>query len=261
MMHINLCPDAASLGLHAALETADIIRKSIDEYGCARIVLSTGASQFTTLEALVNQPRIDWNKVEMFHLDEYIGLPDTHLASFRKYLRERFVNKTNVGKVHFVDGTETGIRELTVELNRAPVHVGLIGIGQNAHIAFNDPPADFDTNDAYIIVNLNDTCKAQQVHEGWFKTVNDVPKQAVSMSVRQIMKCDRIISAVPYLEKADAVMRTLQNGLNSLTPATMLKTHRCFSLYVDHDSFSKTDFSKIIPAKGTHSFEMTVYTE
>ena len=197
MMHITVSPDATSLGLHAALETAEIMREAIAKDGCARIILSTGASQFTTLEALIAQPGIDWSKVEMFHLDEYVNLPITHIASFRKYLQERFVDKVHPGKVNFVDGTPECIAKLTEELNKGPIHVGLIGIGQNAHIAFNDPPANFDVEDAYIIVNLNDTCKAQQVHEGWFATPDDVPKQAVSMSVKRIMMCEKSISAVP----------------------------------------------------------------
>ncbi|MBO4298060.1 MAG: 6-phosphogluconolactonase [Clostridia bacterium] len=259
-MHITVSPDAASLGLHAALETAGILRDAIARDGRARIVLSTGASQFTTLEALVIQPGIDWSKVEMFHLDEYVNLPVTHVASFRKYLQERFVDKVHPGKVNFVDGTPECIARLAEELDKGPIHVGLIGIGQNAHIAFNDPPADFDTEDAYIIVNLNDTCKAQQVHEGWFPTPDDVPKQAVSMSAKRIMLCEKIISAVPYVEKANAIEATLHNGLTNMIPATMLKTHKHFSLYVDRDSFSKVALNRILPGEGETGFELTVYT-
>ena len=260
MMKITVSPDSVSLGLHAAIETAEIIREAIAKDGCARIILSTGASQFTTLEALIAQPDIDWSKVEMFHLDEYVDLPMTHIASFRKYLQERFVDKINLGKAHFVDGTPGCIAELTEELNKGPIHVGLIGIGQNAHIAFNDPPANFDAKDAYIIVNLNDTCKAQQVHEGWFPTVDDVPKQAVSMSVKRIMMCEKIISAVPYIEKANAIESTLHNPLTNMIPGTMLKTHKHFSLYVDRDSFSKVDVNKILPAEGETSFDLTIHT-
>ncbi len=260
MMHITLCPDAAALGLKAAQETAQILREAIAGDGFARIVLSTGASQFATLDALVRQPDIDWKKVEMFHLDEYVGLPDTHPASFRKYLKERFVDRTRVGKAHFVDGTPACIDELTRELDRAPVHVGLIGIGQNAHVAFNDPPVNFDVRDAYILVTLDEACKAQQVHEGWFPTVDDVPKQAVSMSVNRILRCRKIISAVPYAEKANAIRNTLQNRLTADVPGTALKTHPNFSLYVDRDSFGLTTLSQIVPAEGETAFGMTVYT-
>ena len=140
---------------------------------------------------------------------------------------------------HFVEGTEENRKEICKKISEAPIDVGLIGIGENAHIAFSDPPANFDTDEPYIVVNLNDTCKQQQVGEGWFETVNDVPKQAVSMSVKQIMKCKKIISCVPYSVKADAVFKTLSEELSNQTPATMLKTHKDFTLYIDSDSAAK----------------------
>ena len=201
-------------------------------------VLSTGASQFDTLEALTKRTDIRWECVEMFHLDEYVGLPISHPASFRKYLQERFVDKLPALKaVHFVDGTKENIEELTRELRRAPIDLGLIGIGENTHIAFNDPPADFDTDEAYIIVNLDDRCKQQQMGEGWFATIDDVPKQAVSMTPKEIMKCERIISCVPYEVKRDAVRRVLQaKKVTNLIPATLLKNHPDWTLYVDADS-------------------------
>lgn len=255
-MRITISPDAEKLGRNAAREAAEIIRSAIQKDGCARIVLSTGASQFTTLEALVKAAEIDWRKVEMFHLDEYVGLSIDHKASFRKYLRERFVEKTNVGQAHFVDGTPGCIQELTKKLNAGPIHLGMIGIGQNAHIAFNDPPADFETEEAYIVVRLNETCKRQQVHEGWFATTKEVPCEAISMSVKQIMQCQRIISAVPYQEKADAVAATLHRSLTNEIPATMLKTHPAFSLYVDWDSFSKVELKKILPADSEYQLQV-----
>lgn len=261
MMKISVSPDAARLGREAARETAQILRQAILERGHARVILSTGMSQFTTLEALVKEKDIDWSRVEMFHLDEYVALPITHKASFRKYLQERFVEPTGVGTVHFVDGTPECIEALTKELNAGPIDVGLIGIGQNTHIAFNDPPADFTEEAAYIIVNLDDVCKGQQVQEGWFPTRDDVPKQAVSMSVRQIMKCDRIISAVPYAEKADAVAKTLSSELTPEVPASMLKTHPHFSLYVDKDSFAKTDLRAMRPASGQKDVTVTFLYE
>ena len=223
MMHITLSPDAAALGRHAAKEAAEIIRTAIAQDGCARIILSTGASQFTTLEALIAEPGIDWSKVEMFHLDEYVDLPITHIASFRKYLQERFVDKVHPGTVNFVDGTAECIAALTEALNKGPIHLGLIGIGQNAHIAFNDPPADFGTEDAYIIVNLNDTCKAQQVHEGWFPTVDDVPKQAVSMSVKRIMN---------QIARAAMIMKGIRRSATQTATAprsSLTLTSRCIA--------------------------------
>ena len=226
------------LGRLAANEAACVLNDAIREKGSARVVLSTGASQFDTLAALVEE-KVDWTKVEMFHLDEYVDLPETHPASFRKYLKERFVSKVPLKAAHFVDGTPEGIKALTVELRRAPIDLGLIGIGENGHIAFNDPPADFDTDAAYIIVNLDERCRRQQVGEGWFNSVDEVPAQAVSMTVREIMKCKRIISCVPYAVKADAVEKTLMNPLTNKIPATMLKEHPRFSLYLDRDSAAK----------------------
>ncbi len=248
-MKIIVSKDAKALGANAADYIAALINEAIAAKGEARIILSTGASQLSTIEPLIERD-VDWSKVVMFHLDEYVDLPETHIASFRKYLKERFISKINLKDYHLVDGTPEGIAALTTELRRAPIDVGLIGIGENAHIAFNDPPADFDTKEAYIVVNLNDTCKMQQVGEGWFATIDDVPKQAVSMTVYQILRCEKIVSCVPYAVKADAVQKTLENDKTNLIPATIMKGHKHFTLFVDEDSFSKVDESKIRPAEG-----------
>jgi glucosamine-6-phosphate deaminase len=204
-------------------------------------VLSTGSSQFETLEALLKED-IDWKKIEIFHLDEYIGLPVTHKASFRKYLKERFINFIECRRFHSVD-TEGNIGQtvagLTDEIRKKPVDVGLIGIGENGHIAFNDPPADFETRHAYMVVNLDERCKMQQVGEGWFKSVDDVPEKAVSMTVWQIMQCKTIVSAVPHLVKADAIYKTFTSRLSNMIPATMLKQHLDFNLFIDYNSASK----------------------
>ena len=248
-MKIVVSKDAKALGCNAADYIAGLINEAIAKKGEARIILSTGASQLTTIEPLIERD-IDWSKVTMFHLDEYVDLPETHIASFRKYLKERFIQKINLKAAHLVDGTPEGIAALTAELRKAPIDVGLIGIGENAHIAFNDPPADFDTKEAYIVVNLNDTCKMQQVGEGWFATIDDVPKQAVSMTVYQILQCEQIVSCVPYAVKANAVRDTLENDKTNLIPATIMKGHKNFALFVDEDSFSKVDESKIRPAEG-----------
>lgn len=246
-MKIVISKTSDELGRRAAAETAKIINAAIAKNGRARIALSTGASQFDTLKHLVEE-KVDWSKVEMFHLDEYVNMPDTHPASFRKYLKERFVEKTNVGKVNFVDGTPEGIAALTKEIQSAPIDVGLIGIGRNSHIAFNDPPADFDTKASYLVVKLDAACRNQQLAEGWFPTIDDVPTEAVSMSVWQIMQCKVIISAVPHAEKAWAVAQTLANELTNKVPATMLKTHENFQLYVDADSYA--DVGEIVTLKG-----------
>ena len=242
-MKIIVSETSAMLGAKAAEAAALCINKAIAANGRARMILSTGASQFDTLKALTTQD-IDWSKVEMFHLDEYINLSDTHPASFIKYLRERFLAFVPIGKVTFVDTSkplDMLFAALTEALNEAPIDLGLIGIGENAHIAFNDPPADFEDTAAYKVVNLDEACRNQQFGEGWFPTFDDVPKQAVSMTVSQIIKCKHIISAVPYAVKAKAIRDTLANELTNLVPATMLKTHSSWELYIDKDSASLTD--------------------
>lgn len=242
-MKISVSKDSQALGAAAAKYVAEKINKAIAEKGSARIILSTGASQFDTLSALVKE-NVDWSKVTMFHLDEYVALPESHVASFRKYLKERFISKINLGAAYLVNGegdTQATIAELTKELRKAPVDVGLIGIGENGHIAFNDPPADFDTKEAYLVVNLDERCKKQQVGEGWFATVDDVPKQAISMSVYQIMQCKSIVSCVPHKVKAEAVMKTLANDTTNMIPATIMKTHPDFTLFLDENSASMAD--------------------
>ena len=236
-MEIRICENPDTLGKSAAEYTAKCINDAIREKGIARIALSTGASQFDTIKHLVQQD-VDWSKVEMFHLDEYVGMDESHGASFRKYLKERFVNQVkNLKAAHFVDGTAECIKTLTEEIRKSPIDIGLIGIGENSHIAFNDPPADFDTKEAYIIVNLDEKCRKQQLGEGWFPTLEDVPKQAISMTVYQIMQCKKIVSCVPYPVKADAIEMTLKaKETTPMVPATNLKEHPDFILYADMDS-------------------------
>jgi len=240
-MNISISASASELGNSAARLAAININEAVNRNGEARIVVSTGSSQFEMFQALVKE-KVDWTKVEVFHLDEYIGLPVTHKASFRKYLYERFINLVPVKKFYSVDveGNIAGrIGELTYELRKNPVDLGLIGIGVNGHIAFNDPPADFNSRDAYILVKLNEQCKMQQVNEGWFKTLEDVPDEAVSMSVWQIMQCRTIISIVPHLVKADAIKNTLISKLTNTIPATMLKLHPDWYLFLDKNSASE----------------------
>lgn len=241
-MKIRIFRSTNELGQAAAAHAAEELNAAIKRNGGARLLLSTGASQFETLEALRGSS-VDWSKVEMFHLDEYVGLPETHKASFIKYLKERFVDGLPLKKAHFVDGNrpQETIRLLTEEIRRSPVDVGLIGIGENGHIAFNDPPADFETKEAFKIVTLDERCKAQQVREGWFATIHDVPDQAVSMTVHQIMQCRVIISAVPHRVKAEAVKATIERELTNEVPATMLKQHPDFTLYLDEQSSALLD--------------------
>ncbi len=236
-MKIVISNTAKELGRTAAKSITKYLNKKIKENEYARIVVSTGASQLPMFECLIKED-VDWSKVEMFHLDEYIGLPETHIASFRKYLKERFVSKVNLMNAYFVDGSIDGISELSKKLDERAVDLGIIGIGENAHIAFNDPPADFDTKESYIIVDLDDECKNQQVREGWFSSLDDVPKQAISMSVGKIMQSEKIISVVPYAVKAKAVKMTLESDVSEMVPATILKTHPDWELYLDKESAS-----------------------
>jgi len=248
-MKIILSENDKILGQRAADHIASLINQAIADKGEARILVSTGASQFTTFEALLAMD-IDWSKVELFHLDEYINMPETHPASFIKYLKERFINKLkiNLKNINFVDttiGVENIMKKLTEEINRGVIDVGVIGIGENGHIAFNDPPADFDCEDAFKIVTLDDACRNQQLREGWFATFDDVPKEAISMTVKQIMKCKKIISVVPYKVKAKAIHDTLMSDeITNLVPATILRTHSDWTLYIDNDSASMVDLVK-----------------
>lgn len=243
-MKIYIGEDARESGYRAAKVTAENIKQAISERGFCRLLLSTGASQFETLEALVKE-NVDWSKVAMFHLDEYIGMPITHIASFRRYLTERFVSIVHPAEVYFVNGegdVETNIAELTKVVTKAPFDVSLVGIGENGHIAFNDPPADFDTHASYIVVNLDEKCRHQQMGEGWFKTLDEVPQKALSMSPWQIMQSRIIISVVCGKRKAQAVKNTLEaTATTNLVPATLLKEHTNFLLFLDKDSASATD--------------------
>lgn len=241
-MNINICisSTATENGFKAAKKIAQLINQAIKTKGHARIVLSTGASQFEMFDNLVTL-QVDWSKVEMFHLDEYVGLSESHIASFRKYLKERFVDKVHPQCAHFVNGEgdiQANIANLTKELRSSTIDVGVIGIGENGHIAFNDPPADFAATEAYRVVNLDHKCRMQQVGEGWFATEEDVPKQAISMLPAQIMSCQTIVSVVPHSVKAQAIYDTLTKPVNPMVPATLLKTHPNWYLYIDSDAAS-----------------------
>lgn len=238
---IHVSPTPEKLGEHAAAAAAQLLNQAVSRQGCARLILSTGASQFETLDALVKMD-VPWEQVEMFHLDEYVGLPITHGASFRKYLKERFVSRVSLKAAHFVDGEgdiTANIEAVSRELLKAPVDVGVIGIGENGHIAFNDPPADFDTDEAYKVVTLDERCKRQQVGEGWFADMDQVPKQAITMSVKQIMACRHIVSAVPHSVKAEAVYNTISRNVSPEIPAAILKTHPDWRLFIDDASAAK----------------------
>ncbi len=241
-MSIRIYDTKQACGIAAGKFGAEKIRQTIAEKGECQIIVATGASQFDMLTQLVSEPGIDWGKVTLFHLDEYAGLPVTHPASFRKYIKERFIEKlpAPLKEYHLVEGDaddlEKAITELGGLLNRKPTDVCFIGIGENGHIAFNDPPADFDTEEPYLIVKLDDVCRRQQLGEGWFPTFDDVPSRAVSMSVRQIMKSRCIVNTVPDARKAYAVRITLEGELCPAHPASVIRLHPDCTTFCDKDS-------------------------
>jgi glucosamine-6-phosphate deaminase len=238
-MVIKIYDDKATLGRAAAEQAANSLRTAIQRNGKARIIAATGASQFEFLDALTAMPNIEWPRVEMFHLDEYIGLPVSHPASFRKYLRERLINKTGITKYHFLDGegdVPTIVRRVSAEVTAAPIDIAFVGIGENGHLAFNDPPADFQTEEPYLIVDLDEACRGQQVGEAWFKDLSEVPKRAISMSVRQILKAKEILCVVPDARKARAVKSCFGGEVSPHAPASILRTHANTTVFLDPHS-------------------------
>ncbi len=238
-MNIKTFDNKISLGHAAAEQAARAIRQAITANGKARIIAATGASQFEFLDALTKISDLDWAKVEMFHLDEYVGMSISHPASFRKYLLERFIHPTGITNYHLLDGA-ANVAEVcantSAAIASAPIDIAFVGIGENGHLAFNDPPADFDTETPYLIVNLDEACRRQQFGEGWFPTLEDVPQQAISMSVQQILKAKEIVCVVPDARKANAVKACLEGEISPLAPASILRTHANTTIYLDQDS-------------------------
>ena len=243
-MIIRVFEDKASLSKAAAEEAATALRRAIKDRGRARIIAATGMAQVDFLRILTSADGIDWQQVEMFHLDEYVGLPSTHPASFRKFLREHLVDKTGMTRVHFLDGDadlDKVLAEASTALRAAPVDIAFVGIGENGHLAFNDPPADFETEEPFLIVNLDEACRKQQVGEGWFKDLPDVPRQALSMSVRQVLKANQIIAVVPDARKAHAVKLCLEGEIRPMAPASILRSHPATTVYLDKHSIALLD--------------------
>ena len=242
-MKVKIFEDATQLGAAAGKSAVEIIRNTIQEEGFANIILATGTSQFPVLEELTNCKDINWANVTMFHLDEYIGIPITHKASFRKYLMERFVDKVSTLKnYHLINGENDSHNEcnrLNQLIQEVEIDLALVGIGENGHLAFNDPPADFNTTDPYIVVDLDEACRKQQWGEGWFKNLDEVPKKAISMSIHQIMKSKNIICSVPDERKADAVNNCLNGSISNMNPASILQSHPACTIYLDKASASK----------------------
>jgi len=239
-MEIIISESKQILGSKAAQKGAGLIRKAILRKGRANIIVATGASQFEMLKELAKED-IDWSKVSAFHLDEYLGISETHPASFRKYLKERFVDIVSPSEFFYINGNADALAEcarLGMLISKHPIDVAFVGIGENSHLAFNDPPADFETSEAYIAVSLNEACRRQQMGEGWFPTINDVPAKAISMSIKQIMKSKAIICSVPDSRKADAVKKTVEGTIGPEIPASIMRRHDDAWLYLDKDSAS-----------------------
>ena len=244
-MSLSIYRDKVSCSRAAAAYGAERIRRALSERGECRIIVATGASQFNMLSALASAPGIDWGRVTLFHLDEYVGLPETHPASFRKYIRERFVAKLPCAlcAAHYVPGDAADVRgaiaALGRELTSSPVDVCFIGIGENGHIAFNDPPADFATEEPYLVVSLDEVCRRQQLGEGWFPTLEDVPRQAVSMSVRQILRSRCIVNTVPDARKAYAMRITFEGEMSPAHPASVIRLHPDCATFCDDAAASE----------------------
>jgi glucosamine-6-phosphate deaminase len=236
---LRVFEDKFVLAEAAATHAVALIRGAINNRGSARVVAATGASQFEFLEALTKLRGIEWHNVELFQLDEYVGLPMTHPASFSKYLQERLVSKTGIIRYHSINGEDDPAKSVRVvgeSTLASPIDVAFVGIGENGHLAFNDPPADFETCDPYIIVNLDEACRRQQVGEGWFTDLSAVPTRAISMSVRQILKAKQIIAVVPEARKAPAVKACFEGPISPMAPASILRSHANATIYLDRQS-------------------------
>jgi len=242
-MQTKIFNSNSELSLHAAETGKEIIQKAANAKGEVNMVLATGNSQMEILQHLTSYPEIDWSMVNMFHLDEYIGISENHPASFRKYLQERFVNK--VGKlksVHFIQGDHQDPQKECQRLNEIianrTIDIAFVGVGENGHLAFNDPPADFDTDEPFIIVELDEVCRRQQFKEGWFASMQEVPATAISMSINQIMKAKNIICSVPEKRKAQAVRACFAGPISNQHPASILQNHTSCQVFLDQESSS-----------------------
>lgn len=229
------------MGREAAKNAASILLRKIQEKEIARFVMATGVSQYDFLAALVKM-EIPWEKTEMFHLDEYIGIDVDHPASLRKYLKERFIDIVHHPNINLIQGdapnAEDECNRVGSLLKKGNVDVAFIGIGENGHIAFNDPPADFKTEEPYIVVELDEKCRQQQVNEGWFESIKEVPTHAISMSIKQILKAGRIICICPEARKEKAVHDSIHPDMPITpdVPASILKTHKNIDFYLDDKS-------------------------
>jgi len=241
-MQTFVFPTRIEMARAAAARAAGLINTAIAEQGHAAFVAATGASQFDFLDALVSNHDVDWARTTMFHLDEYVGLPETHPASFRRYLKERLIDHVHPGEVYLIQGDVPDPHAECQRLNRLiadhQVVVAFVGIGENGHLAFNDPPADFEVEDPYIVVELNEACRRQQLGEGWFPSLDEVPRRAISMSIKQIQKSQSIVCTVPDRRKSQAVYDCFTGDVTPLHPASVLRQHDHAYVFLDADAAS-----------------------
>lgn len=241
-MFVKIARDRQGLGNFSGTAAANQLRALLKTQPRVRMVVATGSSQFEVLECLTQAEGIDWSRVDGFHLDEYLGILRTHRASFCGYLASRFVDKVSIGSFHFLDGNadpEKVVADASRLWRQAPIDVALIGIGENGHLAFNDPPADFETTDIYHVVTLDEVCRRQQVGEGWFPHLNDCPSRAISMTIHAILQSRKILCSVPDARKAEAVALSVDGPITPHVPGSILQNHADVTLVLDESSASK----------------------
>ena len=240
-MDIIVAHDEIAMGRETSRLATQALQQVISAQGEARLLVATGASQLTIFDSLCGNTDVDWSVVDAFHLDEYIGIDQQHSASFCRYLKERFVDRVPLRSFHYLRGDQevaTVMDAANQQILKAPIDLALVGIGENAHLAFNDPPADFTTESPYLIVELDEACRQQQVNEGWFDSLADVPTQAISMSIQQIMKAKQILCSVPGPRKAQAVKDCLEGEVTNLQPSSILQQHGAVTVLLDCPSAS-----------------------
>ncbi len=236
---VRIFPGKAEMASAAAEHASNSLRDLLRKQDIVRLLAATGASQIEFLDTLTSQPHIDWPRIELFHLDEYVAIGPDHPASFARYIKERIVNRTGIKRYHLLDGNDDPqkvVSDMSREISAAPIDLAFVGIGENAHLAFNDPPADFDADAAYLVVNLDEACRRQQVGEGWFASVEDVPKQAMTISIPQLMKAREILCIVPDSRKANAIKACLDGPISPDAPASVLRVHPNTTIFLDADS-------------------------
>lgn len=252
-MTVNRYITVDEMARAAANKAALELKRCIAERGLANFMAATGSSQLQFLDALSLMLDVDWAKTTMYHLDEYVGLPEDHPGSFHRYLQERLINRIHPGTVHFVDGNapdaDAECARLSQLLPKDGIDVAFIGIGENAHLAFNDPPADFDTGAGFVVVELDDACRAQQVHEGWFRSLEEVPRKAITATIRTIMASRCIISVVPGVRKALAVECALKGSVTPTCPASILRNHPNTHLFLDVGSARLLDKGALLESE------------